>query len=217
LSLDYKIATENGTDLHLSKYTYRRTLVVRIIQKNAFLVMAIAFCGCAIAETPQTEQLLMSVATDFELGADLGRNGNTFKEFVKRGQSVQDWSEMITVEIYQGAAITPAQFLQNLGGKIVSACPGTVSKRNIINGTTNGYQVSMLDLWCPTNPSTSKPESILIRVIKGEGRLYSVQYAWRSTPSNDQVDAAVTFLRNVSVCDTRSAAHACPVPAQVSN
>ena len=47
-----------------------------------------AFCGYAIAETSQTEQLLMSVATDFELGADLGRNGNTFKEFVKRGQSV---------------------------------------------------------------------------------------------------------------------------------
>jgi hypothetical protein len=159
----------------------------------------------------------MNVPADFELGADLGRNGNTFKEFVKKGQSVQDWSDMITVEIYPGAAITPAQFLQVLGGKIVAACPGAVSKRNIINGTTNGYPVSMLDLWCPANPQTNKPESLFVRVIKGDGRLYSVQYAWRSVPSNAQLDAAVTFLRDVSVCDAQGKTHTCPPSRPGSN
>ncbi len=184
--------------------------MAKIIQKTIFSLMTLAICGYAFAEASQTEVLLMNISTNFELGADIGRNGNTYKEFVKRGQSVQDWSEMITLQIFNDIEITPAQFLQSLGGKIVSACPGTVSKRNIINGNTNGYPVSMLDLWCPSNPSTGKPESILIRVIKGDSRLYSVQYAWRETPSKDQFDSAVRFLANVSVCDTRTPTHICP-------
>lgn len=184
---------------------------MRINLKFVISMPAIQLCGCAFAQVSPTEQLSMNLPGDFVLGADLGRNGNTLKEFVKSGQSVQNWSDMITVQILQGATITSAQFLQGVGGKIVGACPGTVSKHNLINGTTNGYAVSMLDLWCPTNPQTNKPESILFRVIKGDGRLYAVQYAWRSIPSGEQFDAAVDFLRNVTVCDMQNAQHSCPV------
>jgi hypothetical protein len=187
---------------------------MRIAVNFSALLVAIIFCNHVSAQIPATEQLLFNVPGDFDLGADLGRNGNTFKEFVKKGQSVQDWSEMVTLEIDQSAALTPAQYLQGLGGKIVSACPGTVSKHNLINGTSNGYPVAMLDLSCPANPQTNKPESILIRVIKGDGRLYSVQYAWRSIPSNDQVIAAVNFLKDVTVCDKQATTHPCPALPQ---
>lgn len=183
---------------------------MRINIKNIILILVMIFCGDAFAQIPQAEQLLASIPSEFELGADLSRNGNTFTEFIKKGQSVQDWSDMITVQIFQGLTISPAQFLQRLGGDIISACPGTISRHNIINGDINGYPVSMLDLWCPANPQTKKPESIFIRVIKGDGRLYSVQYAWRSVPSNEQVITAVNFLKSVTACDNRTTAHPCP-------
>jgi hypothetical protein len=185
--------------------------------KNACIIFALISCTSTFAQTPAAEQLLVTPPDHFVLGADHSRDKNTYMEYVLSGQSVDNWTDMLTVQIYKGASITPAAFLQKIGGGIVGKCPGTVSKHNIINGTSNGYVVSMLDLWCPNNPQTNKPETIIFRVIKGADALYSVQYAWRSTPTAEQIDAAVKYLAQASVCDSRSEQHSCPALSPVKS
>jgi hypothetical protein len=68
----------------------------------------------------------------------------------------------------------------------------------------------MLDLKCPNNPETSKPETVIFRVIQGKDALYSVQYAWRSVPEKEQFISAIKYLGQVLVCDTTSSDHPCP-------
>jgi hypothetical protein len=124
---------------------------------------------------------------------------------------VYDWTEMLTVQIWRHATFDPATFLQDIGGRIMKDCPGTGGdKGGIHTGPVNGYVASMMLLKCPKNPSTGKPETIVFRVIKGNDALYSVQYAWRSVPSDEEIKYAMQHLAKVIVCDTRTPDHPCP-------
>lgn len=130
-------------------------------------------------------------------------------EFVPAGQTVEDWTEMLTVQVFRHATVDAPSFLRAVGTRYMEACPGTTAK-GIFTGHVNGYVVSMLLLKCPQNPATRKPETTAFRVIKGNDALYSVQHAWRAVPSDQDVDRAMHDLAKVTVCDTRAADHPCP-------
>jgi S1-C subfamily serine protease len=150
------------------------------------------------------ENLLFAPPRDFKSGYHSDRNGS-LTEYVPNGQTVEDWTEMLTVQIFRNLKdVDPAAFLQNVGMKYVNDCPGT-PKNTIQNGQVNGYPVSMLVLKCPMNPGTGKPETTVFRVIKGKDALYSVQHAWRTVPSDEAKDA----LSKSIVCDTRDPGHPC--------
>jgi hypothetical protein len=127
-------------------------------------------------------------------------------EFIPNGETVDDWTEMLTVQIFRNLKdVAPAAFLQNIGAQWVNTCPET-PKDSIRSGQVNGYPVSMLVLRCPKSPSTGKPETTVFRVIRGKDALYSVQHAWRTVPSEEAQQA----LAKSTVCDTRDPGHPCP-------
>ena len=137
------------------------------------------------------------------------RQGNT-TEWVPEGETVDDWTEMVTVQIYSIApTVTQATFLDGIARNWMAACPDT-PKQTIYTGTTNGYAVSMLLLSCPKNAQTGKPETTGFRVIQGNDRLYTVQRAFRSVPSSESLGAAMKYLGTVSLCDSVRAGHPCP-------
>jgi hypothetical protein len=157
------------------------------------------------------ETLLFSPPAGFKVGYT-ARHGNTaITEFVPDGQTVDDWVQMLTVQVFHGATADPATFLQGLGARYMDACPGT-SAKGIFTGQSNGYVVSMLLLKCPRDPGTGKPETTAFRVIKGTDALYSVQHAWRAVASDQEVAAAMHALATVVVCDTRAPEHGCGPP-----
>jgi hypothetical protein len=153
----------------------------------------------------QGENLLFAPPKNFKIGHHDEHIGS-LTEFVPNGQTVDDWTEMLTVQIFRNLKeVAPAAFLQKIGTQWLTACPET-PKDSIRNGQVNGYPVSMLVLKCPKSPSTGKPETTIFRVIKGNDALYSVQHAWRTVPS----DEAQQALSKSTVCDTRDPGHPCP-------
>jgi hypothetical protein len=128
---------------------------------------------------------------------------------VPSAETVKDWTQMLTVQVFQGAAVDAATFLQTVGKRYMDAYPGTTAK-GIFTGQINGYVVSMLVLKCPMNPATGKPETTAFRAIKGNDALYSVQRAWRSIPSEQGLGEVMQSLAKVTVCDTRTGDHPCP-------
>jgi hypothetical protein len=169
--------------------------------------------GCsagAAGEIPiSAENLVFSPPKDFEVGYQSIHGSQSMTEMVPRGETVENWTQMLTVQIFRGATVDSATFLQGLGKRYMNDCPGTRAK-GIFTGTTNGYDVSMLVLKCPKNAATEKPETTAFRVIKGNDALYSVQRAWRADPSDAEIDAVMHSLAKVTVCDTRTAGHPCP-------
>jgi hypothetical protein len=175
-------------------------------------ILILIACVSAIASGQSlivAENLLFSPPRDFKIGFESDRDNRLMTEWVPAGQSVEDWTEMLTVQVFRGAAVDAAAFLQGVGARYMNACPGT-SAKGIFTGQINGYVVSMLLLRCPQNPATGKPETTAFRVIKGSDALYSVQHAWRSVPSDQTLDDAMHALAKVTVCDTRAPSHPCP-------
>jgi hypothetical protein len=158
-----------------------------------------------------TENFLVSYPKDFKIGWQKTQERSVWAEWIPSGQTVDNWTDMLTVQIYYGAKVGAEAFLQNVGTRYMNDCPGTTAK-GIFTGQTNGYVVSMLLLRCPRNPKTGKPETTAFRVIKGTEGLYSVQYAWRSSPSDQDVAAAMATLGKATVCDTRDNSHPCGGP-----
>jgi hypothetical protein len=154
------------------------------------------------------ESLLLSPPKNFVVGYQANDGRRSIREFVPIGEAVGDWSEMLTVQLFHGAAIGAPTFLQRVAAKYMNDCPGTTAK-GIFTGQVNGYVVSTLLLKCPRNPATDRPETTAFRIIKGNDALYSVQYAWRSVPTNQAIDDALHSLGKVAVCD-RTADHPCP-------
>jgi hypothetical protein len=157
----------------------------------------------------QAENLLLAPPPGFKVGYEANHDNRLITEYVPGGETVDDWTQMLTVQIFRGSPLGSAAFLQDVGKRYMDACPGTIAK-GIFTGDTNGYVVSMLLLKCPNNPGTGKPETTAFRIIKGNDALYSVQRAWRSVPSDQDLDAVMHSLAKVTVCDTRSPDHPCP-------
>jgi hypothetical protein len=169
-------------------------------------------CAAALSHAQSlldAENLLFSPPKDFKIGFQSNRDNRLMTEWVPTAETVEDWTQMLTVQIYRGAAVDSATFLQGVGKRYMDTCPGTTAK-GIFTGQVNGYVVSMLVLKCPKNPATGKPETTAFRVIKGNDALYSVQRAWRAVPSDQDVDDVMHALAKVTVCDTRAPEHPCP-------
>ena len=169
-------------------------------------------CAAALSHAQSlldAENLLFSPPKDFKIGFQSNRDNRLMTEWVPTAETVEDWTQMLTVQIYRGAAVDSATFLQGVGKRYMDTCPGTTAK-GIFTGQVNGYVVSMLVLKCPKTPATGKPETTAFRVIKGNDALYSVQRAWRAVPSDQDVDDVMHALAKVTVCDTRAPEHPCP-------
>jgi hypothetical protein len=157
----------------------------------------------------EAENLLFSPPKEFRIGYQSSRDNRSMTEWVPAAETVEDWTQMLTVQIYRGATVDSATFLQGIGQRYRDDCPRTTAK-GIFTGQVNGYVVSMLVLKCPNNPHTGKPETTAFRVIKGTDALYSVQRAWRSVPSDQDIEDVMHAFAKVTVCDTRAADHPCP-------
>jgi hypothetical protein len=182
--------------------SYRRFLPIAVIVLGG----ATHVCG---QPALQAENLLIAQPAGFKVGYQANKDDTAISEWVPEGQSVDAWTQMLTVQVYRGAKVEAATFLQGVGKKWSDACPGSTGK-GIFTGQTNGYVVSMLVLRCPKNLTTGKPETTAFRVIKGNDALYSVQRAFRSEPSDAELDDVMHYLAKVSVCDTRAPDHPCP-------
>jgi hypothetical protein len=155
------------------------------------------------------ENLLIGQPPGFKVGYQSGQDNRSITEYVPVAETVDEWTQMLTVQVFRHATVDSATFLQAIGKRYMGDCPGTTAK-GIFTGTINGYVVSMLVLKCPNNPGTGKPETTVFRIIKGNDALYSVQRAWRSVPTDADLNAVMQTLAKVTACDTRSTDHPCP-------
>jgi hypothetical protein len=183
--------------------------MTRILNLAAVMLIACAAAAASAQSTISAENLLFSPPQGFKVGFQSNRANMSMTEWVPAAETVEDWSRMVTVQIFRGVPLDPASFLQELQKRYTSACPGTTATRSS-TGKVNGYVVSMQLLKCPKNPGTGKPETTASRVIKGNDALYSVQRAWRAVPPDKEIDDVMQALATVTVCDTRTPEHPCP-------
>jgi hypothetical protein len=180
---------------------------------------ALGLCLCAaLAATTdvsaaaglRNENVLTPVPTGYKVGYSASQGALTMAEYIPVRETVEDWSTMITVQIFRGQGRRdPDAFADNLGARWKASCPDATSVP-VTHGMENGYPFSVWSYECPHNPATRKPESMWLKAISGSDSLYAVQYANRTSMSPALIRPAMIYLKEVKVCDTRRPDRPCP-------
>jgi hypothetical protein len=182
--------------------------------RNALVILLLALVHAPVSAEPLQEETLQQAIPDgFVIGSSTDDGRDALTEFVPRGETVGDWSRMLTVQILRGRGhVTPAQFRETIAGLWLQACPeGTVA--DMTGGTENGYPVGLWFQGCPRNAATGQPEFTLLKAIQGNDSLYVIQAAMRSMPTEADITEQVGWLRGAQACDSRRPEQACPTNA----
>ena len=157
------------------------------------------------AVTPIFSQVIaLETPTQFRMVNEETKGGSYLQESVKAGDTVDRWSEMITVTGRQGAASLPQasakSFVLNIFKNFQSACPTTFSTLELGSRKVDGREGFAAIASCGSVSTTEEAaknaahsETALILGIKGSADIYTVQWAQRGQSSAHPLtlDAAV--------------------------
>ena len=177
----------------------------------AGLVLLICLTGSALqAQQPlRNENLLVGMPQGFKVGFSDSRNGMNMQEWVRAGETVQNWTEMVTIQIFLGRRdLQPTQFLSSMQKRGSDACKDRTGT-SIATGKVNGYESSSILLRCPLLASTGNPETTMVKAIKGNDSFYVVQRAVRAAPTSERLETIKEYVERVSVCDSRLPSRPC--------
>lgn len=175
--------------------------------------LALVVCttaGAVQAQQLKNENLLVGMPQGFKLGFKESKNGMNMQEFVPAAETVQNWTEMVTVQVFLSRKdLQPASFLGAMQQQWAGSCKGSTATP-VASGKVNGYAAASILLRCPLVVSTGKPETTMLTAIKGNDSFYVVQRAVRSVPTPAQFETMKKYIESVSVCDSRLPSRPCP-------
>ena len=158
----------------------------------------------------ENENLLTTMPAGYKVDFQQRKGNMLMTEMVPVGESVNNWTEMVTVQIFYGLkTVTPEQFRMRMEGLWQGSCPNSTSKA-ISQGTERGYPTGMWALFCPLNAGSGKPENTWFKVIQGADSFYVVQKSYKFAPNKEQESQWLRYLQSASVCDSRVPERACP-------
>jgi len=158
----------------------------------------------------ENENLLVEVPMGFKVDYESKQDNIVINEMVPQNESVNDWTTMVTVQIFLGETnTTPEQYQETMTQSWSNACQGS-EYYPVADGAENGYNFVLWQLYCPINPSTQKVEFTYMKAIQGNDSFYLVQVAFRHEPSDEEITQWIQYLKRVQVCDSRIPDRACP-------
>lgn len=177
-------------------------------------VLAIAVmagpAATAIAQ-PQEEYLVQAPLPGLVMGYRQEQGGSLIEERIPPGETVHDWSQMVTTQRFAGTAargVTLETWVGSFLGGLRTGCPGYGGGEPAYF-EADGLRAVTFRVDCPHNPATGKPETFLLRAIAGSADLHVVQVAYRHVPSAAESEAARSHLESVRLCGASSSDPRC--------
>jgi hypothetical protein len=144
--------------------------------------------------TPIFSQLVtFSSPTNFRPVFENTSGVQYLRESVLEGETVNKWSQMITVtgarSMAQDQNVTPEIFARRLGGGFRRNCPESFNAGALGVFKVSGYDAYAVVLSCGVARPTGEPysESMLLIVVKGENDYYTIQWAERGASSRSPI------------------------------
>jgi hypothetical protein len=156
------------------------------------------------------ENLITTAPAGYHIGFQNKGDDGLITEWVPAGETVENWTEMVTVQVFYHLRTSPEAFMSSLETRWLRSCPGADQAQPIANARQNGYPTLVWLLSCPQNPSSGKIEITWFKAVQGNDSFYVVQKAFKFAPSKQQITRWVGYLKSVRVCDSRLADRACP-------
>ena len=156
------------------------------------------------------ENLLQNLPKGYKIDFQARKGNMVISEMVPESESVKNWTEMVTTQIFLGLKnATPENFQSLMARTWLANCKeGEVAP--ITKGEENGYPFSVWVQACPIHPASGKVNKTWFKAIKGNDSFYLIQKAFQFEPSEEQIGQWMQYFRSIVVCDTRLADSPCP-------
>ena len=146
------------------------------------------------------EMLMGRPNSKFELGYENNTDELLMTEFVPVGETVQDWSQMITIQSFIDYRPESLEsFATRFTQLVIEEC-STSDQEIIWSDVQYGYKFLVLVISCDVNMGTGLPENMLVKAIQGDDALYLVQKAWKYEPTDGELEGWFEELRSFIVC-----------------
>jgi hypothetical protein len=131
-------------------------------------------------------------------------------EWVPEGETVQNWTRIVTVQRFGEAAtrLRPRDVIGNMARDLPVSCPGGVAGA-VETMRVSGRQAARFRADCAHNPGTGLPESLFALAIAGERDMHMFQVAFRHVPSAEEVRWAEALLASAVLCREQSREPVC--------
>ena len=175
------------------------------------LALLAASAGLLLGASPAAAERLASPGLPgFVVGHEAANDQQSIREEVPAGETVDDWTRMVTTQRFGGAAsrLTPTGFLEVITRNLMAACPGAQTSR-VLTGTRGGHPSAQIRAFCPLLAQTGKPEAFIMLAIAGDSDLHVKQVAFRRVPSDDDIEWGEALLAAVAFCETGQDDNAC--------
>ena len=166
------------------------------------------------------EKLLLSPPSGWNL---IQHNENTsirLTEYVPPDSDASNWTEILTIEAFtQQPLPDPIQLLNSIAETQETACD-KFTGLSTFSGYENGYPTSVQLFNCDKDQLTQMHQISLIKTIQGTEHFYVISRLMRlgeqqSKISEDRISQAIgrwsAYLGAVSLCDSESSDHPCPI------
>jgi hypothetical protein len=176
---------------------------------NAAALLVLALAWPVAAADLVNENILVAMPPGYKVDFQNKNQNEMISEMVPSNETVNNWTEMVTVQIFNNLKVTPDQFRARMQKLWSNSCAGS-RFNDVGKGVENGYPTLVWMQTCPRNASTGKPEITWFKALQGNDSFYVVQKAFKFKPSEEQVAQSMQYLKSASLCDSRISDRACP-------
>ncbi|XOB61027.1 hypothetical protein ACMC56_10470 [Campylobacterota bacterium DY0563] len=169
------------------------------------ILLLLIFAISVFGQNLKDENIMQGIPKGFKLGfKDYNKKTHiSLIEFIPKGETVQNWSQMITTNIYhKNIKLSAKEYIQYMNSSWKKSCQNNYTKF-LPDGKENGYEYALFMAYCKKNKMTNKEEFTYFKAIKGNDSFYVVQKAFAYSPTKEEVIASMKYLQNVFICDTR--------------
>lgn len=174
-------------------------ILAALLCSGAFTALAQAPAPAPVARavTPVFSQLVsFSYPSGFVPAFEDSKPGGYIQESVLRGETVERWTQMLTLsgarDLAANAQMTPSRYAGSVATGFKNACPQSYAALGLGEKRLGNYDAFAAVIGCGTAPGGTRSEVALLLVVKGERDYYTLQWAERAEPVNGTValDAA---------------------------
>lgn len=168
---------------------------LREIAAALFLILP----GAAMADTLQIGDLVIAIPDDFELAHQFDAPGSKGFEFIRQGDDIKAWDEMVSVQV--SGKIDARLMVDTIAKGFLARCPSLQSvtgfeDKNLPIGETD----TMVIIVCedmntdrlPDQITMREKQFVAIRALQSEFLTYTMQYAWH----HDELSAQTPFAED---------------------
>ena len=176
-----------------------------------FLIAVSLNAQVCLSADLKNENLLLDLPNGYKVDFQTKQGNMIMVEMVPQSETVNNWSEMVTTQIFIGLKNTMPETFQSSMQIMWSNSCQNAQFASVAQGIEYGYPYSIWIQSCPYNVSSGKQEITLFKAIKGNDSFYLVQKAFKFAPTQEQVTQWINYFRSVRVCDTRFPNSACQI------